>query len=108
MDRERGEHRGGRKSVAKPLASHCGLGREGRIHADTVGVKGVSALRRGGKSREIGLLEPLIHLQAAVSGLHFQRAMGAAGGETEHNVERAPGCRSSRQETNGRDRGSPE
>jgi hypothetical protein len=73
-----------------------------------MGVKSVSALGRGRKKCEIGLLEPLVHLQAAVSGLHFQRAVGATGGETEHNVERAPGCRSSRQEANGRDRGSPE
>jgi hypothetical protein len=71
-----------------------------------MGVKSVSALGRGRKKCEIGLLEPLVHLQAGVSGLHFQRAVGATGGETEHNVERAPGCRSSRQEANGR--GSPE
>jgi hypothetical protein len=108
MDCKRGEYRGGRKSVEQPVASHCVLGREEHFHADTVRVKAISIARQGGKSREMDLLEPLAHLRAAVSGFHFQRAMGAAAGETEHDVARAPDCRSGRQEADGPDRSGPE
>ena len=90
------------------MASCCALGRQGRMHADIVRVKGHMVARRGGKSREMDLLEPLARLGAAVSWLYFQFAMGAAAGEAEHGVARAPRRQSSRQEADGPDRSGPE